>query len=757
MVSTIIPLMKVDTQLPIRSIGDEVTYSDNAEDQIFEILTTVSDPSDGSDELAAHIQDWPTRYHCTAQRSNILRPFNITPGMTVLEIGAGTGALTRYLAEQGAVVTALEGTRARARSVAERCRGMKTVEVVCGDFKNLEPSHTFDVVLVVGVLEYAASSAGGGSAPSSFLDHVAACLKPGGIVILAIENQVGLKYLLGGKEDHLGHPWVGIEGYPGNHGVRTWGRHNLGALLDLSGLSNQRWFFPFPDYKTPSSIIAEAAYRTPRAPTVIDQWTAPPIVDHADAKRPILDDRAAHKVFLSEGLGPEIANSFLVVAGREQDDLGPIVDEDTLIWHFGGDRRRDRRRVTTVGRKNETSLWVQTEAVFPDLVKDDDSWVTFHPDRSQPFIQGTNLEQEILDACRRGSTGAVEEILRQWWASIEEFETSIQSPPGKVHPFLLESSQSLLEPDCLDLQLSNFIRTGDGLHFIDREWIAEPAVDSGLVRRRALWYLARTLITSGAPLPWHKEMTAEAMVVMWEDLWSKDPGTADFQGFYAAEAALQAEVSGGTPKILKSAMEIQGQISRKSVLAGQVLGRSALATDDLVAALQAAMDEARQYQRSLENQLSEAKGYTLGLESQLTEAKSYTQNLEGQFQDQKTRAETAEQHLQATQITISEIEHQAADTARHIAKLEQELSEASSHIGKVEKELSASHQVSDGLEDALRLKNSEIIGLGNDLENSEIALTQAQSRLAEAEAWRREFENRPLIRIYRRLRWWLPK
>lgn len=735
--------MKVDAQLPIRSIGDEVAYSDNAEDRIFDILTTVSDPSDGSDELAAHIKDWPTRYHCSPQRSNILRPFRITPGMTILEIGAGTGALTRYLAEKGAEVTALEGTRARARSVAERCRGMKSVEVVCGDFKNLELSQKFDVVLVVGVLEYAASSAGGCSAPSSFLERVAACLKPRGVVILAIENQLGLKYLLGGKEDHLGHPWVGIEDYPGDHGVRTWGRHNLGALLDLSGLSNQRWFFPFPDYKTPSSVVSEAAYRVARAPTMIDQWTAPPIVDHADAKRPVLDDRAAHRVFLSEGLGPEVANSFLIVAGRGDEDLGPVVDEDTLIWHFGGERRRDRRRVTTVSQKSEGSFWVHSTAIFPSLAADPGSWVAFHPDRGQAFIEGPNMEQEILDACRRGSTGDVDELLRLWWNHTEKLEAPVQASRNHVHPFLSESSDSLLEPHCLDLQLSNFIRTNDGLHFIDREWIAAPAVDSDLVRLRALWYLARTLITSGAPLPWHKDTTAESMVRMWVGLWTTESETVDFQNFYRAEAALQAEVSGGVPEVLKKALEIQGQISRKNVLAGQVLGRSALATDDLVAALQAAMDEARQYQRSLENQLTEAKSYTLNLETQL--------------QDQKVRAEEAEQHFRATQSVISDFEHQATRTTNHISQLERELGDASEHIEKVEKELQAVHQATVNLEDFVRVKDTEINRVGNDLENAEIALAQVRSRLVEAEAWRREFENRPLIRLYRRLRWWLPQ
>ncbi len=141
----IITPMTTSVPLPICSIGDEVKYSDTAENRILEIFTTVSDLSDGSDELAAEIDDWPTRYHCSPHRSNLLRPFRISPGTRVLEIGAGSGALTRYLGECGATVTAIEGARSRAEAAAMRCHDLKTVEILCGDFKHFVPEDPFDL------------------------------------------------------------------------------------------------------------------------------------------------------------------------------------------------------------------------------------------------------------------------------------------------------------------------------------------------------------------------------------------------------------------------------------------------------------------------------------------------------------------------------------------------------------------------------------------------------------------------------------
>lgn len=760
-------MMKFDAQSPIRSIGDEIAYCDTSEERILEILTRVTDRSDGSDELTAEIDDWPTRYHCSSQRSNLLRPFKIQPGMKVLEIGAGTGALTRYLAEQGAQVTAIEGTRARAASVVARCRDLQSVEVLCGDFNNFVPTEEFDVVAVVGVLEYAASKAGGQSTPASFLDRVSSCLAPHGILILAIENQLGLKYLLGGKEDHLGTAWVGIEDYPGNHGVRTWGRRTLSSMLDACGLTQQRWMFPFPDYKTPSSIATETAYESSQVSTLIDQWTSPPIVDHAHPERPLRDDRAAHSVLLAEDLGPDVANSFLVAAARTYGDIEHFVDTSILLYHFGGDRRRTRRRMTTLGRRDGNSLWVHSQRVFPDTGPTDGTWVAFNPGRDQAYVEGRNMEQEFLDACRRDSADEALEILDDWWNNLVALETSLPISPDACHPFLSASTTATLGPDYLDAQPSNFIRTSDGFAFIDREWVAEPAVDADLVRLRALWYLARTLVISGTPLPWPDETTVQSLAGLWMNRWVAAPDEATFSGFYKAEAALQSEVSGGDPEAIKSALRDHGQLSRTKVLAGGAPGHGASQVESrqaLISGLEKAMEEAAQYQTSLESQLKEAEIYRVTLEDQIkskqdqaSEVAQYQASLEDEIKAQRNRAEVTEGHHQAAQDTIESLELEARKASGHIVQLEERIGEAAGHIEKIEGTLHTYRNMVSDFDDAIHSKDATITDLGNQVANTEITLGQVRARLAEAEAWRREFERRPLVRLYRRLRWWLPQ
>ena len=83
-------------------------WRDGSEDRIAGILRAATDRSSGSDELAAHIDDWPTRYHLDRRRTNLLRPLLVGSGMRVLDVGAGTGVNSRFLAEAGADVVAVE-------------------------------------------------------------------------------------------------------------------------------------------------------------------------------------------------------------------------------------------------------------------------------------------------------------------------------------------------------------------------------------------------------------------------------------------------------------------------------------------------------------------------------------------------------------------------------------------------------------------------------------------------------------------------
>src|SRR6185312_4166333 len=107
-------------------------FSDGPEQEAYllQCVRQAKDLRSSSPELRKLIRDWPSEYHLSAARRNLLMPFAITLQHKVLEIGSGAGAITRYVGEQGASVVSLEGSAVRANICAERCRDLPNVKVV---------------------------------------------------------------------------------------------------------------------------------------------------------------------------------------------------------------------------------------------------------------------------------------------------------------------------------------------------------------------------------------------------------------------------------------------------------------------------------------------------------------------------------------------------------------------------------------------------------------------------------------------------
>lgn len=75
--------------------------------------------------------------------------------------------------------------------------------------------------------------------------------------MIAIENQFGLKYWAGCREDHLGTYFSGLEGYHGGGSARTFTRRGLEALMEQVGITEYTFYYPYPDYKFAAMIYSD--------------------------------------------------------------------------------------------------------------------------------------------------------------------------------------------------------------------------------------------------------------------------------------------------------------------------------------------------------------------------------------------------------------------------------------------------------------------------------------------------------------------
>ena len=540
-------------QSPVRALGKRLetgcvlladvqsTYLDGAEAGLVAKFGQARDLSSTSDELAELAEGWAETYHLSTERANVLRCFDLPRGARVLEIGAGCGAITRYLGEAGCVVDAVEPVPARATVARARTRDLSDVEVFIGGIEHVPAEPVYDVVIVVGVLEYVGNGTSDLSPYAAFLDAINARLRPGGLLLLAIENKLGVKYLAGSPEDHSGRIFDSVEGYPGKTPpARTFSRRELQQLLADAGMTS-RSFVAFPDYKMARTVMStdlptpveSLLYRIPTFPSP----------DRGRPRPKLLDERSAWKSAVRAGLAGDLGNSLVLTAykpGEEQDVVWPA---DRIATYFSEGRPARLTMRTDVVRDGDSALFHRKPLVarVKDTADRDRAIITdLAPARYVPGV-------DALEAIVEHNPAGIAALLAEWVELVRDTHRT----DGRVE---------------MDLVPHNLVVTEDGtLARIDAEW--QPVeVDPQTVIERGVFWLAHRVSEIVAPSRWGGMTTVAELAAYLGDLAGLDSEGEWLEHFYAAEAAWQAEVH--EPVRLRNATAQQRREFREQYAAG---------------------------------------------------------------------------------------------------------------------------------------------------------------------------------------------
>ena len=512
--------------------GTSYTDGDAEEQALLHIVQSAADVSLFSPDLGRACEDWVRSYHFSPARANILRPFeSALSSAHVLEIGAGCGAITRYLGENARQVTAVEGSLQRARIARARTRDIETVSVVADNFYAFESTELFDVVTSIGVFEYANVYADEGQdGATAFLQKAHGLLKDDGYLIIAIENKLGLKYFSGTPEDHLWKEMYGVEGrYQSNEPV-TYGRVEIEARLKSAGFRLVQTHAVLPDYKFPSTIITGQGAKL-ASQLSGDLAAQASLRDRQGTNTPLFAQELVWKSIADNELLIDFANSHLIVAAKTS--LPAAWDSRLLAEHYSTERKKIYAKVTQfVAQDDQGGIDIRVRKMVEGDAPPNDPPIHFHPTSVSHYIEG-----ELLATALRRITAT------DGW-TVDTFSSLFNDYLYQISG--LDRSQlkvsTPISGKYIDATPANIITGKDGtIHFFDQEWTWPADIPLGWMAFRSLLIFFQSASIHAKPAD-GIEYTRRTFMMNVFQRFDVDSTPDHLDEYAAMEAGLQAVV-----------------------------------------------------------------------------------------------------------------------------------------------------------------------------------------------------------------------
>lgn len=461
---------------------ESIKYSDGneVEERILKQVSKSKDNSIASDYLQSIIEDWPSEYHFSPLRSNLLSPFNLKSFNSVLEIGSGCGAITRYLGENFSKVFALEGSYRRSLISKKRCSELKNVNIICENIKNFECDFKFDLITLIGVLEYSPIFFSNPNSVSILLNNVYNLLDDNGVLIVAIENQLGLKYFNGCSEDHTNKLFYGLSNLYSDNTAITFGREEIKNYLQTAGFKNIEFVYPFPDYKLPQTLVREEALDLEEINVgqILGNYKSR---DYINQNNHFINEAQLWPILERNHLIRDLSNSFLIFAFRNERSISDISD-DWLVKTFSSPRKKNFLTTNKFYLKKD-NIFVDKNYLFESNLDEKIKFRKlndhlYNKIEKNEYINGIMLQTDLFKGLANGNSYKNYKLYLDPWINYlknKSFKDDVSNN--------LKVSGKLL--DCLPF---NLIKDKKGkIQPFDLEWICSNNISLNIVILRGIY------------------------------------------------------------------------------------------------------------------------------------------------------------------------------------------------------------------------------------------------------------------------------
>lgn len=461
-------------ELNLKYYNGNDNYSDgDIEDRIIDYIKKYSN---NYEKAFKEDDSWPVFYHLSSMRKNVINWYPFKENASILEVGAGMGAITEELCKKCKSVTSIELSKRRATAILERNKNAENLEIYVGNFEDIELKEKYDYILLNGVLEYGALYINSNNPYEDFINKLKKNLKKDGKILIAIENRFGLKYWCGANEDHVGIPFDGINGYKQSNNIMTFNKKELEVLAKKCNL-NINFYYMFPDYKFPKVIYTDSSLNK----NMFTHYNP----YYCTNMNVVLNELKIYKDIFNSGAIPFFANSYFVELSSEKQKI------EIEYVKFNNDFRKKQYNIVTYLKNDKFYKKALTEEAkeqierikYLDKLLDKKKIKHAHVVENNEEIYCENIKGENLNCILANNyeKGNLEEV----FCIFDKIYKIIEQTVGKaiinenenifnkydvVIPKEELNKMHFYEHGVIDIFAGNIIKSKNEYFLIDQEW-----------------------------------------------------------------------------------------------------------------------------------------------------------------------------------------------------------------------------------------------------------------------------------------------
>lgn len=311
-------------------------------------------------------------------------------------------------------------------------------------------------------------------------------LKEQGVLLLALDNRLGLRYFAGNQDENYDVYFAGPEGYEENQTVQALSYKRYLHLLKQADFLHVESYYPYPDYRFPIAIYSE---RHLPSEGELNQN-----IRNFDRDRYVLFDEG--KVFdglIREGLFREFSNSYLFVAFSDERAREQFEENRVLYSKYSNERSKQYQIRTDIvscnGKKQVAKCPLQKDAqahvrkmeeIYSRLSNENGlSEIRFCETKYEngvalsPFAKGVPLQELLIEAMQENRIQDATELIQLYITRMRAY-------------FAARKQNNDVMTD-IDMVFSNILVDGDNWNVIDYEWSFVENIPEDFVIYRALF------------------------------------------------------------------------------------------------------------------------------------------------------------------------------------------------------------------------------------------------------------------------------